>query len=198
MPPPYYIPAGPERVSAAIKRSKFTTTLVHAASPEEAKKVISGIKAEFRDANHHCWAYVAGPPGDTAQCGLSDDGEPHGTAGKPMLNVLLHCNVGEILAVVTRYFGGIKLGTGGLVRAYAGGVQQALDTLVRIEKRTWVPGAVAVDYKQLESVKRLLAESGARVVNEAYGAHVRIEYEVPEESLPELDARLTRLVRNKT
>ena len=195
---PYYIPAGPQRVSTTVKRSKFITTLAHAASPEEAKKVIAGIKAEFRDANHNCWAYVAGPPGDTAQCGLSDDGEPHGTAGKPMLNVLLHCNVGEILAVVTRYFGGIKLGTGGLVRAYAGGVQHALESLVRIEKRTWVPGDVAVDYKQLESVKRLLAESGARVVNEAYGAHVRIEYEVPEESLPELDARLTRLVRNKT
>ena len=197
MPPPYYIPANRHRVTDSIKRSKFITTLAHAASPEEAKKVIAGIKAEFRDDNHNCWAYIAGPPGDTAQCGLSDDGEPHGTAGKPMLNVLRHCNVGEILAVVTRYFGGIKLGTGGLVRAYAGGVQQALDTLVRIEKRTWVPGAVAVDYKQLESVKRLLTVAGARVVNEAYGARVGIEYEVPEESLPELDARLTRLVRNK-
>src|SRR5690606_7146777 len=87
------------------------------------------LRAEYPDATHNCWAFVAGPPGDTASIGMSDAGEPHGTAGRPMLDVLLHSDVGEVVAVVTRYFGGTKLGTGGLVRAYGGAVQHALAEL---------------------------------------------------------------------
>ena len=197
MPTPYNIPANPHRVSDSIKKSKFIATLAHAASPEEAKKVIADIKAEFTDANHNCWAYVAGPPGDTAQCGLSDDGEPHGTAGKPMLNVLVHCEVGEIVAVVTRYFGGIKLGKGGLVRAYSGAVQNALDSLERIEKRTWVPGSVVIEYRHLEPLKQLLAATSARILTENYGEHVVIEYEAPEETWLALSAKLDRIAYRK-
>ena len=193
MTPRYFIRAARHRLSGTLKKSKFITTLAHAASPEEARQIIAGLKTEFSDANHNCWAYVAGPPGDTAQCGMSDDGEPHGTAGKPMLNVLVHCDVGEIVAVVTRYFGGIKLGKGGLVRAYSGAVQDALDSLKRIEKRTWSRGSIVVGYKRLEPAKRLLAASGARVLTENYIEHVIIEYEVPEEARLTLAAELDRL-----
>jgi len=189
----YFIPAARHRVSETIKKSKFITTLAPAASPKEAKQVIAGIKAEFSDAHHNCWAYAAGPPGDTAQCGLSDDGEPHGTAGKPILNVLVHSEVGEIVAVVTRYFGGTKLGKGGLVRAYSGAVKTALDSLACIEKRNWATGTVIIAYNRLETVKRILAASAARVRNENYGEHVVIEYAVPEENAPALTAELDRL-----
>ena len=85
----------------------------HVPTEEDAKIFIARIKDEFPDATHHCWAYVAGPPGDTAQIGMSDDGEPHGTAGKSILTVLLYSEIGETVAVVTRYFGGTKLGTEG-------------------------------------------------------------------------------------
>lgn len=108
------------RAEETIHRSRFIVTMARVSSPEEAKAFIDSIRAEHDQATHNCWAYVAGEPGSTAQIGASDDGEPKGTAGRPMLTVLLHCGVGEIAAVVTRYFGGILLGTGGLVRAYQG------------------------------------------------------------------------------
>ena len=125
----YPIPARTHRVEEEIQRSRFITTLAHTPTLDEARAFVQQMKAEFGDASHNCWAYVVGPPGSSAQIGMSDDGEPHGTAGKPMLTVLLHADVGDVTAVVTRYFGGTKLGKGGLVRAYSGGVQQALATL---------------------------------------------------------------------
>ncbi|MEH6457607.1 MAG: YigZ family protein, partial [Cocleimonas sp.] len=118
----YKIPAKQHRHETIIKRSRFITTIAHASSADEANAFIASIKKEFPDASHNCWAYVAGPAADSAKIGMSDDGEPHGTAGKPMLNVLLHSDIGEIVAVVTRYFGGTKLGPGGLVKAYSGSV----------------------------------------------------------------------------
>ena len=122
------------RVEQTIKRSRFICTAAHVTSPEEAKAFIDQIREEFSDARHNCWAFAAGAPGATAQVGMSDDGEPHGTAGRPMLTVLLHCGVGEIAVVVTRYFGGILLGTGGLIRAYQGTVKFALETLPTAER----------------------------------------------------------------
>ena len=97
------------RFEEEIKRSRFITTLARADSRERALAFVDAIKKEFPDARHNCWAYAAGRPGDTAQVGQSDDGEPHGTAGRPMLNQLLSGGVGELAAVTTRYFGGIKL-----------------------------------------------------------------------------------------
>jgi len=106
----YHIPAGAVRVEEEIKRSRFITSLAPAPTVEAARALIAAVSAEFADANHNCWAYVVGPPGSTGQIGMSDDGEPHGTAGRPMLNVLLHSGIGDIVAVVTRYFGGTLLG----------------------------------------------------------------------------------------
>jgi uncharacterized YigZ family protein len=132
--PRYPIPAARHRVEEEILRSRFVTTLAYAPTVEEARAFIDEVRVEFDDASHNCWAYVVGQPGSTAQNGMSDDGEPHGTAGRPMLTVLLHSGVGDIAAVVTRYFGGTLLGKGGLVRAYSGGVQYALESLPTAEK----------------------------------------------------------------
>ena len=129
----YFIPdLAPEdlhRCEEIVRRSRFIVSLAHTPTPEAAKSFIERIKQEFPDATHNCWAYAAGAPGQTSKVGYSDDGEPHGTAGRPMLTMLLHGGVGELSAVVPRYFGGIKLGTGGLVRAYQGMVKLGLETL---------------------------------------------------------------------
>src|SRR5690349_11838554 len=136
MPTPnrYLIPAGTHRTEEEINRSRFVTTFGYTPTVEAARAFIETVSNEFGDASHNCWAYVVGPPGSTGQIGMSDDGEPHGTAGRPMLTVLLHSGVGDICAVVTRYFGGTLLGTGGLVKAYSGGVQLALVDLPTIER----------------------------------------------------------------
>lgn len=170
----YPIPARRHRVEDSIRRSRFITTLAHAADRDAARSFVNSIRAEFPEATHNCWAFVAGPPGDTAHIGLSDDGEPSGTAGRPMLNVLLHSDVGEIAAVVTRYFGGTKLGTGGLVRAYGQGVRHALETLPQTLKVARRRLRIRLDYPDLGALERLLADGRAEVVAEDYGVAVEL------------------------
>ena len=121
--------SAPHTASLLIKRSRFLTQIARTGTPEEARAFIERIRSLNTDATHNCWAFVAGPPGSTARIGCNDDGEPHGTAGRPMLQILLHSGVGQICAVVTRWFGGIKLGTGGLVRAYQDSVSNCLASL---------------------------------------------------------------------
>ena len=106
----YPVPAKIQRYSEEIQRSRFITTLGPAHEVAEARDFIDKIRTEFADATHNCWAFLVGPPGSSGHVGMSDDGEPHGTAGRPMLQVLNHAPVGDIVAVVTRYFGGAKLG----------------------------------------------------------------------------------------
>jgi uncharacterized YigZ family protein len=144
-------------VEEVIRKSRFITVLAHAPTAEAAQAVLENLKDEFPDATHHCWAYVAGPPGESASIGMSDDGEPHGTAGRPMLTVLLHSGVGEIVAVCTRYYGGTKLGTGGLSRAYSGGVRLALDTLPTQERVERTALRVEVAYEALDSLRYRVA-----------------------------------------
>ncbi|MBD1581884.1 YigZ family protein [Pseudoalteromonas sp. S16_S37] len=125
----YHIPSATLSYHEEIKKSTFIVHLAHTPSIEDAKAFIKQINEQYPDARHNCWAHVAGQPGGSHVYGFSDDGEPNGTAGKPMLNVLIGSGLGEITAVTTRYFGGIKLGTGGLVRAYGGTLNNALAQL---------------------------------------------------------------------
>ena len=162
-----------------IQRSRFITTVAHAPDADAAHAFVSGIRDEFPDATHNCWAFVAGPPGSTAHIGMSDDGEPHGTAGRPMLTALLHSGVGEIAAVVTRYYGGIKLGTGGLGRAYSGGVVLALEEMPRDEKVDRVSVTLTVGYPDVDTIQRLVAEREWVLVDEVFGQDVRVDVLVP-------------------
>lgn len=180
----YPIPAGPFRGEEVIQRSRFITSVAHAPDEGAARGFIARVREEFPDATHHCWAFVAGPPGTTAVVGMSDDGEPHGSAGRPMLHALLHSGIGEIVAVCTRYYGGTKLGTGGLSRAYGGGVKRVLDGLPLDRKVERALVAVEVGYPHVDALQRLLAELGGRVERESYGAGVRYEAAVPETALP--------------
>jgi uncharacterized YigZ family protein len=176
----YPVPARRHRTEETIERSRFICTLERVATPAAAQAFVRGMNAEFSDATHNCWAYVAGPPGSTSRIGMSDAGEPHGTAGRPMLTVLLHAGVGEIAAVVTRYYGGVKLGTGGLVKAYGGAVQHALETLPRAERVDWVELPITVGYAAIAVVQQLLPDFGAEVVTQAYDAEVRYLLRVPQ------------------
>ncbi len=193
-PVPAPLPPRGHRTEEEVRRSRFITTIHPAPDEEAARARIEELRREFPDATHHCWAFVVGPPGSTARVGMSDDGEPQGTAGRPMLSALLHSGVGDLVAVVTRYYGGVKLGKGGLGRAYAGGVQRALETLPLGERVARFPAGLTVDYSALEGVRRLLGELGVEVVEERFGAAVELDLLVPEDRgalLPERLADLT-------
>lgn len=189
----YPIPASSHRVEETIKRSRFITSLAHTPDLESARAFVAAVKAEFPDATHNCWAFNAGPPGDTAFLGLSDDGEPSGTAGKPMLTALLHSGVGEIAAVVTRYFGGTKLGTGGLVRAYTSMVNLGLETLERKDMVVTVRRALSIPYSAVTLFKRLLPEFEAEVAGESFAEAAGFEVELPEERAAEFARAVTQL-----
>jgi uncharacterized YigZ family protein len=191
----YPIPAGLHRVEEEINRSRFITTVACTPTVEAARAFIEQVRAEFAGASHNCWAYLAGPPGSTGQVGYSDDGEPHGTAGKPMFTVLQHSGVGDISAVVTRYFGGILLGKGGLVRAYSGGVKLALETLPLTMHVPTVDLLVVIDYASVTPLQRVLPEFEAEVLSEEYGADVIYRLRLPEEHAPAFEQRLVELTR---
>jgi uncharacterized YigZ family protein len=177
----YPIPAGRHRVEETRDRSRFVTTVGHASTIEEARAFVDDVASEFPDATHNCWAYVVGPPGDTSRVGMSDAGEPHGTAGRPMLDVLLGSGLGDVAAVVTRYYGGRKLGKGGLVRAYAGGVKLALDGLPRSEFVRTVDLRVALPYEAVSQFKNLLPEFEAETLDESYATNASFRVRLPEE-----------------
>ena len=189
----YAIPSRIYRVEELIQRSRFITTAAHAPNANAANAFVDSVRELFPDATHHCWAFVAGPPGSTAHIGMSDDGEPHGTAGRPMLTVLLHSGVGEVVTVCTRYFGGVKLGTGGLSRAYAGGVKLLLQTLPTELKIKRVHVSVRVAYPHVESLQRLLDDLEVVVEHEEYGEEVRYQIAVPVMTLETLREQLAQL-----
>lgn len=122
----YLIPAQTYTFEEEIKHSRFITVLFHCDSEEVFKCVLTNLKAEYPGASHYCYAFVSAAPDNQVEIGSSDDGEPAGSAGRPMLASLQGANIGEIGAVVIRYFGGTKLGVGGLVRAYSSGIKQAV------------------------------------------------------------------------
>jgi uncharacterized YigZ family protein len=195
--PRYPIPAQTHRVEEEIKRSRFITTLAHTPTVADARAFISAVSAEFTDANHNCWAYVIGPPGTTGQIGMSDDGEPHGTAGRPMLTVLLHSGIGDICAVVTRYFGGTLLGKGGLVKAYSGGVQLALQELPTIERVPKSQVEVITEYSAITPFKRLLPEYEAELLSEEYAVDAAFRLQLPTEHLPAFIEAITSLTNGQ-
>lgn len=175
----YIVPGARHRAEQTIDRSRFICTLQRARSPLEAQEFLREMHEEFPDATHNCWAYVIGAPGSTDRIGMSDAGEPHGTAGRPMLTVLQHSGVGDIASVVTRYYGGTNLGTGGLVKAYGSSVQLALATMPRAERIEYATMTVAVGYESISAVRQLLARFESMSEGEAYGEKATFRLRVP-------------------
>lgn len=193
----YPIPAARHRTAEEILRSRFITTVGFTPTVAAARALIGEVSTEFADASHNCWAYVIGAPGSTAQIGMSDDGEPHGTAGRPMLTVLLHSGIGNICAVVTRYFGGTLLGKGGLVKAYSGGVQLALTTLPTIIQIPKAQLLLLFDYATVTSLQRLLPLYEVELNQEEYGADVTYQVTLPVEQLTPFTQAVTELTNGQ-
>ena len=193
----YFVPAKPVVVETEIKKSRFITWLAPATSRDEALAFIQSIRQKYPDATHHCTAYIAGAPNGGAAIACDDDGEPSGTAGKPMLNVLMHKGVGEIVAVVVRYFGGIRLGAGGLVRAYSGAVQSACEQLTLSRRVMLLQGVIQCDYAQEQSVRHCLEQFQVTLVDCRYGEQVTMEVAVAGEHSSLLCAQLLALTRGQ-
>jgi uncharacterized YigZ family protein len=193
----YAVPASTHRVEQEISRSRFITTVGRASTVDEATAFIRAVAGEFADATHNCWAYVVGPPGDTGRIGMSDAGEPHGTAGRPMLNALLHAGIGDVVAVVTRYYGGTKLGTGGLVRAYGGGVQQALAVLPVTERIEYARVTVTIDYARVAAMQQISAACEAEILAQDFGADVTVELRLPVGRVEEFRSALLDATRGQ-
>lgn len=175
----YLIPAESVVVTEEIKKSRFITYLEHTDGIAEAKNFIQTIKHKYPDARHHCWAYVAGRPDDCQKLGFSDDGEPTGTAGKPMITQLLASHIGEITVVVVRYFGGIKLGTGGLVRAYGNSVQHALNLLNTQQKVLQKYYLIHCEYAHIKMIEQLIQQSAGQILARKYCENVILEISLP-------------------
>ena len=186
----YPIPAGNVRVEQEVKRSRFIGALAHANSRDEAEAFIESIRQEHPRASHNCYAFVAGEPGNTPAVGMSDDGEPRGTAGKPMLSVLQHSGIGEIVVVVTRYFGGTKLGTGGLVRAYSGTLQFALDSATLKTKIELCTVEVTMPYACEGALRRFAESEQLELLDTRYTSNVCVAFRFPAHRANELARRI--------
>lgn len=184
------VPSAPADSYLEVKRSEFIAFAERAESPAAARAFIAELRERYPDARHVCWAYIAGENGLTTELSASDDGEPSGTAGKPMLNILQHSGISEIVVAVVRYFGGTKLGTGGLVRAYSEAVQTVLNVL---ELQELVPSRVlscVLDYDMEAQLRHVANKLNAHIENIKYGDKVELRLCIAEAAYPEFDRLL--------
>ena len=164
------------------KKSKFIANIFYVETREEAEEKIKEIKKKYFDARHNCFAYSIFTK-DRIIERFSDDGEPSGTAGAPMLNILSSQNLRNVVVIVTRYFGGILLGTGGLVRAYTGAVQEALKNVEIIEKYLGLEVKLEVNYPNLEKLKYYLKQNEIKILSSEYLENIKVLVEMSEEKL---------------
>jgi uncharacterized YigZ family protein len=175
---PKYIPAARASAEIRVVNSRFIADAAPAATVEAAKAFIAAIRAEMPDATHHVYAYLVGH-GATTTLGMSDDGEPPGTAGRPTMAVLKGSGLSDVVLVVTRYFGGTLLGTGGLVRAYGDAAKAVLASLPRAEKIERRDLEVVLPYAAYEPARRLVAAHAGTVLDEAFAADVTLRLRLP-------------------
>ena len=171
------------------KKSRFIATVKPVKSEEEAITFIEGLKKKYWNATHNCFAYVIGERFQTQRC--SDDGEPSGTAGRPMLDVLLGEEVHDVAVVVTRYFGGTLLGTGGLVRAYQGATKAGLMACTVITKMHGSKVAIQTDYTGLGKIQYILGQRGLTILHSEYTDRVELEVLLPEADVEQVMAEIT-------
>ncbi len=174
---PTYTLAAPVEAELEIRKSRFLALAIPVPDRDAAMAVLQDLRAQHPSATHVCWALLAG-----GQSGMSDDGEPSGTAGRPILEVLRHHDLDGVLAAVVRYYGGVKLGAGGLVRAYTDAIAAALKSAQRVERIAYAELAVEVDYADEPRVRRWLdqaAQDGCTLADTAYGALARLVIRLP-------------------
>ena len=177
------------------KKSRFIAEVFPVSNEEEAFAHLEEIRKKHWDARHHCWAYAIGQRQEKVRC--SDDGEPSGTAGKPMLDVLLGSGVCYAAAVVTRYFGGTLLGTGGLVRAYSRSVQEGLRACEIIERKYGALFSVQTDYNGLGKIQYLLGQQDIPIMDVIYGEDVDMKILLPVSLAGKLQSDITEATSGK-
>ena len=183
----YAVPAGPVDREIIINKSRFITWLRPVSHRDDAMAVVEQARALYPDASHHCYAYLLGNPA-SAQAAMNDDGEPSGTAGKPIFNVIQHKGISDVLVVVTRYFGGVKLGAGGLVRAYAAAAESVLADVERIEHVPQLEACLDMDFAMEQRLRHWVDQHAGKVLDVHYGQRVSMTLSAPIEHLNDLEA----------
>lgn len=175
------------------KRSRFIAQICHVKTEEEALAIISAVKAKYHDAKHNVYAFSLS--GGTVK--YSDDGEPHGTAGKPVSDIISGAGLSDVVVTVTRYFGGVLLGTGGLMRAYQQAVKNALESADFVTLTLMTECSVCCDYSQANEIKKLVTENGAVLTNINYGEFVKIDFAVKTEAYEAFESSFNEKFYNK-
>lgn len=183
----YRIPTKSGASEYVDKRSRFLGLVQPVGSEDEARAVIAACKKQYHDARHNCWCYLLRDGTER----YSDDGEPQGTAGIPMLEVFRRAGVTNVVCVVTRYFGGVLLGTGGLVRAYTAAAKMSMEAAGIAVMKMCRICKITCDYPSYDRVVRLLADNGASVQNTEYGAAIAVAFSVPFDIFDGLCAKIT-------
>ena len=186
---PYKILWQEGRGELTEKKSRFIAQTCPVESEEEAVSFIESVRKQYWDARHHCFAYVCGDRNQTQRC--SDDGEPSQTAGRPILDVILGSQVHNICLVVTRYFGGTLLGTGGLVRAYSGAAKEGLNNSVVLEKCPGRLMKIETDYTGIGKIQYILGQNGIAVLDSQYTDKVEVSAVAPAEKAEKLVSEIT-------
>ncbi|CAD5287804.1 IMPACT family member YigZ [Alteromonas sp. 38] len=194
----YPVPAQQIETLYEIKKSKFIAFAAFADSREAAMAHLANVKQQYPDARHHCWAYLLGNPHSPSSAAMADDGEPSGTAGKPILNVLQHKGVGDVMVIVTRYFGGIKLGAGGLVRAYSASAQQAMEQLPTREEVRLYDVSINIDFKHEQFIRHLCEQFSGKVVRCNYAQHVTVDVQLPSHAIDEFQEKTAAMAISLT
>ena len=173
-----------------IKKSEFIAYAYPVTSREQAMFHVEQLREQYPDARHFCWAYIIGDPDNTTSAGFDDDGEPSGTAGRPILNVLQHKSIGNVIIVVVRYFGGIKLGAGGLTRAYAGSAQAAVDEMILNPYVPMTQIQILAEFATEAQCRYMIESLGGDIDDVAYSKQVTLTATLAEADVENLKARL--------
>ena len=180
MPKDYPIPAGFLERETEIKKSRFIARVAPVSSRDDVKTWLEQARKDHPDVRHICWAYQIGRPGAAAEAAMNDDGEPSGTAGKPILGVIQHKDLGDVLVMVIRYFGGIKLGAGGLVRAYAGATEAVLSGVERVIQQPMSRVTVTMTFADEQPLRHWCDQNGAEIDRVGYSAGVTADVSLVE------------------
>lgn len=191
----YLSVSGETVTEKTIEKSKFITTVRHVEGEEEARAFVAEISKKFADATHNCYAYICDDLGNNLR--FSDDGEPQGTAGMPMLEVLKANNLRQTAAVVTRYFGGVKLGAGGLLRAYSGCVAENLAKAQRVEYQLCAESLYIFDYPEVTAATRFFSGNDCNVLSTDYADGAYFTVSVKKNDEEEFNRALTDFLNGK-
>ena len=188
----YPVPSGEAHAELRFSNSRFLGTVGHAEVVGEAKSFVEDVRRRYADASHHVYAFAIGH-GAIVTHGMSDDGEPSGTAGRPVLSVVKGSGLGDVVLVVTRYFGGTKLGTGGLVKAYTETAQAALRQTIQTRKVETIGVRICAPYELYERCRSAIVRFEGRIESEDFADQVVMNARVPGESFSELRRKIQDL-----